>query len=58
MKHKTAYYGILSLPVFENLGKIANGYIFQTVKRSSCSNFRLVIDKVMNIVGGTARETD
>jgi hypothetical protein len=58
MKHKTAYYGMLSFPVFENSGEIANGYIFQAVKRFSCSNYRFVNDKVINIVGGAARETD
>ena len=58
MKHKAAYYGILSFHVFENSGEIANGYIFQTVKRFSCSDFRLVSDNVINIVGGAARETD
>jgi hypothetical protein len=58
MKHKIAYYGILSFPVFENSGEIANGYIFQAVKRFSCSNFLSVSDKMINIVGGAARETD
>lgn len=56
MKHKASYYGILSFPVFENSGKISNGYIFQTVTGFSCSNFRSVIDKVIKTVGGAARE--
>jgi hypothetical protein len=57
IKHKPAYYGISSFPVFENSGKMANGYIFQIVKWFSRNDFRFVSHKVINIVGGTARET-